>query len=106
MTIGGITLTRDSLVWWVMAAGAMLGYLAVAKTPPTQWSYEQWLQAGLAGVGWLSGYLKSSPLPLSYKAQAALSTGDSYRDIPAATNPPPPPPQPPVPPIPDPGGVK
>lgn len=89
-----MTLTRDSLIWWIAAAGAALGYLATAQNPPNLWTYKEWIQAGLAGVGWLSGYLKSSPLPLSYKAQAQLSTGDGYRDIPAPTNPPPPPPAP------------
>ena len=55
-------LTRDSWLWLLTVLGLLLSHLIVTETPPTAWTYSEWLKflsTFLAGVvGWLS----SSPL--------------------------------------------
>lgn len=55
-------LTRDSWIWIITFAALLLSHLITAGKPPTDWTYNEWLQflsTFLAGVvGWLS----SSPL--------------------------------------------
>lgn len=55
-------LTRDSMVWWLALAAAVVGYLITAEKPPTAWSYAQWLQAAAFVLAWLAGRLSNSPL--------------------------------------------
>lgn len=54
--------TRDSAVWWLAIAGAILTYLAAAP-PPTVWTYGEWVQALAFLVATASGKLATSPLP-------------------------------------------
>ena len=62
MTFG---LTRDSALWWILLAAAVLGYLKTAGAPPTQWGYEEWLNALIFLSGWVIGKMQSSQLPHS-----------------------------------------
>lgn len=55
-------LTRDSLLWFLLIAGSVLGYL-VTVPPPWDWTYTQALNALIVVIGIVSGYLRSSPLP-------------------------------------------
>jgi len=77
-----MTLTRDSMVWFLVLAGSVIGYLVSAKTPPTQWSYNEWLQAVSALIAILSTKLQGSPLPLSYAGAQKMARGEYSRDIP------------------------
>lgn len=54
-------LTRDSLIWWVGLAGAMLAYLATAP-PPTKWHYAEAIQFASVVIAFISGKLATSPL--------------------------------------------
>jgi hypothetical protein len=56
-------MTRDSLGLWLAAVAALVGYLVTAGDPPTQWTYQQWLQAVAFVAAWGVGKLQSSPLP-------------------------------------------
>lgn len=53
--------TRDSMIWWVLMIGAVLGYVATLPAPTT-WSYEQWMNAAVVIVGIIAGKLATSPL--------------------------------------------
>lgn len=55
-------LHRDSYVLWVGFAAAIVAYLVTAATPPTDWTYMQWLQFASVILAWISGKLASSPL--------------------------------------------
>ena len=55
-------LTRDSIVWTLGFFAAAVGYLVTAQSPPTQWTYMQWLQAAAFILAWVMGRLSSSPL--------------------------------------------
>lgn len=54
-------LTRDSALLWVGVIAALFAYLSVNKIP-TEWSYPEWIQFGIAITGWAIGKLQSSPL--------------------------------------------
>lgn len=82
-----MTLTRDSLLWFVALGAAIIAYLVSAKTPPTQWSYNEWLQAAAAAFGILTAKLQASPLPLSYAGREKLAKGEWSADIPPPTTP-------------------
>lgn len=68
--------TRDSLVWGLSIAAAVLTYL-IAAPPPTEWGYADWLQAAAFAVATLSGKLATSPLPS--KEEVAWDRFDSTR---------------------------
>jgi len=53
--------TRDSMVWWLLMIGAVVGYLATVPVP-SSWSYEQWMNAVLVIIGIVAGKLATSPL--------------------------------------------
>lgn len=55
-------LTRDHWIWWLTLVAAFLGYLAADGRPPTEWAYQDWIKAGVAGSMWLIGKLQTSPL--------------------------------------------
>ena len=55
-------LTRDSIIWTLGFLAAAVGYLVTAQTPPTQWTYMQWLQAVAFILAYVVGRLSSSPL--------------------------------------------
>jgi hypothetical protein len=61
-------LTRDSVIWWVGLAVAVVGYLSAVDAPPTRWTYMQWLQAAAFVLAWVSGKLATSPLKGEPKA--------------------------------------
>lgn len=65
MTIGPVTITRDGALLWLLALSAAIAYLSAAATPPTQWGYHEWLQAGAAVAAWGIGKLQVSPAPSS-----------------------------------------
>ena len=67
--------TRDSLVWILVFFGAVVGYLVTAKTPPTEWTYNEWLQASMFLLATLTAKLQGSPLQLSYKGQRQVAQG-------------------------------
>ena len=77
-----MTLTRDSLVWFVTLGASVIAYLLAADKPPTEWHYHEWLQAIAALFGIISTKLQGSPLPLSYQGQAKHARGEWSRDIP------------------------
>lgn len=54
--------TRDSLVLWIAAGGALVLYLQSASAPPTSWSYSEWLQFAAFVLAWAAGKLQTSPL--------------------------------------------
>jgi hypothetical protein len=53
--------SRDSILWWLILAGAVLAYLS-NSTPPDTWTWNQWMQALSALVGIVATWLRSSPL--------------------------------------------
>jgi hypothetical protein len=55
-------LTRDSLVWVLLLAVAVVGYLTTAERSPMEWGYREWLQAASFLLAWIVGKLGSSPL--------------------------------------------
>lgn len=55
-------LTRDSHLWWLTLVAAVLSYLAADGRPPTDWTYTDWLKAGVAVSGWAIGKMQTSPL--------------------------------------------
>lgn len=55
--------TRDSLLLWGGLLGALIAYLLSVGDPPTQWSYQQWLQFVTAMIAVGIAKLQSSPLP-------------------------------------------
>lgn len=54
--------TRDSKVFWLGLAIALIGYLSMSD-PPTMWSYADWLKFAAFVLAWGSGKLATSPLP-------------------------------------------
>lgn len=68
--------TRDSLLMYALAAGAALGYLATAPTPPTEWGYRDWLNALTVAIAWIVGKLQTSPLPHSTLGDAKITRED------------------------------
>ena len=58
-----MNLTRDSLSLWVAFGVVLVAYLITNGTPPTQWSYMEWLNAASVVLAWASGKLATSPLP-------------------------------------------
>ncbi len=55
-------LTRDSWVWIIGFVGALATYLATVGTPPTAWTYGEWLKLVLFIVAYIVGRLGASPL--------------------------------------------
>jgi hypothetical protein len=53
---------RDGFILWVGAGAALVTYLISAGEPPTQWTYQEWLQFGSAGFAFLMGKLQTSPM--------------------------------------------
>lgn len=53
--------TRDSWLWTLSIAAAVLTYLSAAPSPAT-WGYGEWIQALAFVVGVVSGKLATSPL--------------------------------------------
>jgi hypothetical protein len=62
-------LNRDSFVWWLAIAGALVTYLVSKETPPTAWGYMDWLQFASAAVATASAKLATSPLAGKENAQ-------------------------------------
>lgn len=58
-----MTLTRDSLVLWLAVAGTIVGYFAAADSPPTVWTWHEWMQFGVMLIAFIAGKLQTSPLP-------------------------------------------
>ena len=56
-----MNVSRDSMVWWIGIAGALLAYLSSAPAP-TDWDYPQVIQFLSAVVATISGKLATSPL--------------------------------------------
>jgi len=71
-----LTLTRNGRTLWVAVATTIVGYLLSVGTPPTQWSYRQWLQALAALAAWGAGKLQSSPLPSNAEAAVTAARKD------------------------------
>jgi len=55
-------MTRDSLVLWLAAIGALVGYLVADGRVPTEWGYADWLKFVAFVIAWGSGKLATSPL--------------------------------------------
>lgn len=53
--------TRDSIIWWLGIAGALLAYLSQAPTPTT-WDYAEYVKAASLLVATISAKLATSPL--------------------------------------------
>lgn len=66
-------LSRDSIIWWLAIAGAVITYLLSAE-PPTQWDYKEWLQAISFVVATVSGKLATSPLVGKESANVGAQT--------------------------------
>lgn len=56
-----MNLSRDSLLWWLIIFGAVVGYLATLPAPVT-WTWAQWMQALTAVIGIVAAKLSTSPL--------------------------------------------
>ena len=54
-------MTRDSAVWGLSIAAAVLAYLGAAPSP-AEWSYAEWVQAAAFVVATLAAKLATSPL--------------------------------------------
>lgn len=52
---------RDSWLWWLGIASAVVLYLTQAA-PPTEWGYQDWLKALAFAIATISGKLATSPL--------------------------------------------
>lgn len=57
-------MTRDSAIWWLGIAVAVVGYLAAAGDPRA-WGYADIIKFLAAVLATISGKLASSPLPHS-----------------------------------------
>ena len=64
-----MTLTRDGLSLWFMAAGALAAYLLSVGIPPNEWSYQQWIQFIATCSAWGIGKLQASPRPSTKEAR-------------------------------------
>ncbi len=53
--------SRDSLLWGLGIAAAVLTYLA-ASPSPAEWDYQGWIKAVSFAVATIAGKLASSPL--------------------------------------------
>ena len=73
--MGGV-FTRDSVIWWLLLVAACLGYLKTVDAPPTEWTYEQWVNAGIFLSGWLIGKMQTSPRPHSEYGAAKITPQD------------------------------
>ena len=60
---------RDSIVFTLLAVGALVGYLLSDGRVPTEWGYTDWLQFIAFVVAYASGKLATSPLPGAQKEQ-------------------------------------
>lgn len=54
--------SRDSWVWWLGIAGALLVYLGASEAP-TLWHYDDWIKALAFVVATAAAKLSTSPLP-------------------------------------------
>ena len=54
-------MNRDSVLWVLGIAAAVLTYLGAAPSP-VEWSYAEWIQAAAFCVATIAGKLSSSPL--------------------------------------------
>lgn len=57
-----MTMTRDSVLWWLLIVGGVLAYLSQSPSPTT-WSYPEWIKALSMLVSTVAGKLATSPLP-------------------------------------------
>lgn len=64
-------LTRNGVTLWCLAGAALVAYLISASTPPTAWTYHDWLQFFAAVFAWGVGKLQASPLPSRDQVAAA-----------------------------------
>jgi hypothetical protein len=55
-------ITRDSAVLTLGILGALVGYLAAAQHTPLEWTFHEWMQFALMGIGVIAGKLSTSPL--------------------------------------------
>ena len=56
-------LTRDSAIWWLGIAGALITYVISVGSSPLAWTHTEWLQFVSVLIGTISGKLATSPLP-------------------------------------------
>jgi hypothetical protein len=68
-----MTLTRDSLLLSLAAAGTLAGYFAAAEQTPDLWSFKDWMQFAIVIIAWLTGKLQTSPLPHSEEGDAKIT---------------------------------
>jgi hypothetical protein len=66
-----MTLTRDSLVLWLVIASSLLGYLQSEPLPPWQWPWHEWTKFAMFIVGVFLGKLQVSPLPSTLEVRQA-----------------------------------
>lgn len=55
-------INRDSMVLWIGAGAAAVGFLAADGRWPGEWAYQDWLKFLAAIFAWLMGKLSTSPL--------------------------------------------
>ena len=53
--------SRDSVLWWLGIAAAILAYLSQSANP-VEWVYADWIKASAMLVGIISAKLATSPL--------------------------------------------
>ncbi len=64
-------MTRDSVIWWFVMAGALLGFLMTnfellhQAFPGMTEQHEAWIRLACSTVGVIAGVLRMSPLPIS-----------------------------------------
>jgi hypothetical protein len=66
-------MNRDSILLSIGILGAVIGYLISAGKPPTEWNYQEWLQAGSFAIGVLLAKLSTSPLPHSEEGDMKIT---------------------------------
>ncbi len=54
--------SRDGMLLWLGALATLVTYLISKGTPPTQWTYMEWLQMASFVAAWIIGKLQASPL--------------------------------------------
>lgn len=61
-------ITRDSFVLVLTTVGSYLGFL-LYQPPPVEWTYHQWIQAGIVLLGMITAQLSTSPLKGEHDGQ-------------------------------------
>jgi hypothetical protein len=70
-----MNVSRDSILWWLGIAGAILAYLSQSASP-IEWGYPDWIKFAAVMVGIISAKLATSPLAGKNDQQPKDTTDD------------------------------